>query len=167
MPYDKEEFYETFGDRLSHLEEQANGIEEILPQKLDLAQDLQQVLGTSEARPKRYGNPMEKQWKSSEQSPRHASEAAQFSPARHFVQGVLRSKEEHRFSLRRCRKEDEGPSKWSSLALFSSLSELVVRLSRWHRMKGWPFSGVLRRPGLWLPAPHDAAHQDSGRQFRG
>ena len=37
------------------------------------------------------------------------SQAAKFNKARRFVEGVLRSKEDERLSLRRCRKEAAGP----------------------------------------------------------
>lgn len=47
LPYDEDDSYQNFEQRLEHLEEQANQIEAVLPPKLDLAHDLQSVLGAT------------------------------------------------------------------------------------------------------------------------
>jgi len=78
LPFDQDEFYEDFAHRIGHIEEQYTRIEDILPSKLDIAYDLQSVLGAT---------------------------AVKFNKARHFIEGVLCSNSDERLSLRRCRKE--------------------------------------------------------------
>lgn len=48
LPFDQDEFYEDFAHRIGHIEEQYTRIEDILPSKLDIAYDLQSVLGATE-----------------------------------------------------------------------------------------------------------------------
>lgn len=134
LPYDEDASYQNFEQRLEHLEEQANQIEAVLPPKLDLAHDLQSVLGAT---------------------------AAKFNKARRFIEGVLRSKEEERFSLRRCQKE----------AFFEELD-----FGRLHRMKppikiqvssetDLEYFDVL--PPIDLPEPHQITACDPSLEWVG